>query len=242
MDLDLKKIKVLSFDCYGTLVDWEKGIVEVLRPWTKANSIKLSDDELLECFAREETVVQKNHPSWKYPQVLEEVAVRFAEDLGLEADESFQKKLAESVGNWPAFPDTVAALKELEKHFRLVILSNISEDSFQATNKNQLGIDFYKILTAEQIGTYKPDRHNFHYLIRSLAENGIQKEEILHVAQSLYHDMVPATDLGMNTVWINRRKNKKGFGATPAPSREVKTDLEFPSMGAFVNYVLSKFN
>ncbi len=239
--MELKNFKALSFDCYGTLVDWEKGIADVLLPWASENNLSVSKEALLEHFAGIETVVQQENPAWKYPKVLEEVAARLSDKLGVKVDPAFQEKLAQSVGDWPAFSDTVEALKELEKHYKLIILSNISEESFAQTNNNQLGIHFFRVLTAERIGTYKPDLNNFHFLIDHLAEEGIKKEEILHVAQSLYHDMVPATDIGLSTVWINRRQNSPGFGATPAPSRPVEVDLEFPTMGEFANYVKKTF-
>lgn len=238
--MELKKIKALSFDCYGTLVDWEAGIAAVLQPWTKAQGLELDREKVLDTFAKVETEIQKEHPDWPYMRVLEEVALRYADRLGLKADESIQQRLAHSVGNWPAFEDTREALLTLKKHFKLVILSNIDEVSFNATNQQQLNIPFDHILTAQKIGSYKPEQRNFRYLIETLGKEGIEQNEILHVAQSLYHDMEPATAMGFPTVWINRRANNPGFGATPPPSKEVKVDLEFPTMGAFAEYVTSK--
>ncbi|MEQ8425983.1 MAG: haloacid dehalogenase type II [Cyclobacteriaceae bacterium] len=234
--MDLSKFKALSFDCYGTLIDWEKGITNVLKPWLDDQGLKLSENEILEMFAKIETRVQAEHPDWKYPNVLEEVAVRIGKELNLAAGE-MKTRLANSVGQWPAFTDTTDALIKLGKQFKLVILSNISEDAFNDTNTQQLNIDFFKVLTAERIGSYKPNSRNFEFMFEELAKNGIDKSEILHVAQSLYHDMVPATSLGMKTVWINRRKNKPGSGATPLPDREVKVDLEFETLGEFSNHL-----
>lgn len=232
---------MLSFDCYGTLIDWEKGITNVLKPWLEDQDLKLSEDGILELFAKIETHVQAEHPDWKYPNVLEDVAVRMGKELNIAVGET-KTRLANSVGQWPAFPDTRDALVKLGKQFKLVILSNISEDAFNDTNTQQLNIDFFKVLTAERIGSYKPDIRNFEFMFEELAKNGIEKSEILHVAQSLYHDMVPATSLGMKTVWINRRKNKPGFGATPLPEREVKVDLEFETLGDFSKYITSQGN
>ncbi len=239
--MNITQFKALSFDCYGTLVDWEKGIVTALRPWIQSNQIDLSDEEILQVFARYETSVQIENPKWKYTQVLEEVAVRIGQELNIEAGEDIRNHLGKSVGDWPAFEDTRAALKILNDHFKLIIISNIDEESFQATNNKQLNTEFFRILTAEKIGSYKPNLRNFEYLITHLGEQGIQKNEILHVAQSLYHDIEPASEIGLSTVWINRRANNPGFGATPQPTKPVKADMEFSTMEAFAGFVEGEF-
>jgi len=134
-----------------------------------------------------------------------------------------------SVGRWPAFPDTAAALQYLKRHYKLVILSNVDRASFAKSNV-KLGVEFDRVLTAEEIGSYKPDVRNFEYAIRVLGEMGVARAKILHVAQSLYHDIVPAKSLGLRTVWVNRRKGRSGGGATLSPRGDAKPDLEVASM------------
>ena len=238
--MDLTNFKILSFDCYGTLIDWERGLIEVLGPWLASHHLKLSNNEILEIFAKFETIVQSEKPPWKYPMILQEVASRIGRELGIESDEKIKSKLAQSIGSWPAFEDTKTSLNELGKTFKLVILSNIDEQSFQQTNINQLNMKFFKVYTAQRIGTYKPDLNNFNFMIKELKKSSIEKNEILHVAQSLYHDIEPALSLGLKTAWINRRKSNPGFGATPPSSQAVKPNLEFASLYEFVQFIASK--
>jgi 2-haloalkanoic acid dehalogenase type II len=202
--------RCLTFDCFGTLVNWEKGIYDRLTPLMKRlpASHPLHNDRLgtLKAFTKHETRVQTERPSELYRAVLASAYGDLAAELGVEASAEDKASFGASVGDWPAFPDTVAALKRLHKHFKLVILSNVDKESFKRTLSGPLnGIEFDAIYTAQDIGTYKPDVNNFNYLIEHCEKDlGVRKEDIIHTAQSLFHDMVPATKVGLTSAWIER--------------------------------------
>jgi 2-haloalkanoic acid dehalogenase type II len=230
----------LSFDCYGTLIDWEAGLAAVLGPWARRQQLGLSDEKLLVAYSRNEAAVEQERPDLHYPDVLAESFRRTAEDLGVDLSDADASALAASVPDWPAFPDSAQALARLKRRYRLVILSNIDRASF-AASRRRLGVEFDAVLTAEDIGSYKPNPANFDALLVRIDELGVPRERLLHVAQSLFHDHVPAKDKGLSTVWINRRHDRAGWGATPAPSSGVQPDAEFPSMAAFADAVDSAF-
>jgi 2-haloacid dehalogenase len=167
-----------------------------------------------------------------YPKLLSVVHGKLAGHWGITTDAELDERFGRSVADWPAFPDSAAALTYLEQHYQLVILSNVDRESFAASNE-KLGVSFDAIYTAEDIGSYKPNLRNFEYLISHLAERGIDKSDILHTAQSLFHDHAPATEFGLASNWIDRRHDKQGFGATAPPPTEVHVDFRFPSMAAF---------
>jgi 2-haloalkanoic acid dehalogenase type II len=222
--LKFEEIKVLTFDCYGTLIDWECGIVTALRGWSKRCGISPSDDRLLEAFASAESKCQQAKPTALYPVILREAQTVIARSFGVEPRQEEANLLAESVGQWPAFPDSPDALRALSERYKLVIVSNIDHESF-AQSRKHLGVDFDAVFTAQDIGAYKPDLRVFEYVLARLSERKIGKTRILHVAQSLYHDHVPAKKLGLKTAWVNRRAGQAGWGATPQPPVEVKPDL-----------------
>ena len=228
----LTDFKALSFDCYGTLIDWEAGLCAALEPLAERARVAV-DDGALARFGALESEVQAEHPSWPYPQVLAAVHGRLAEEWAAERDEGEEAAFAHSVADWPAFPDSAEALAYLKGHYRLVILSNIDRASFAASNR-RLGVEFDRVLTAEEIGSYKPDLRNFDYLVARLAEDGIGKGEILHVAQSLFHDHVPANRIGLASAWIDRRSGRDG-GATPEPEQGVRYDFRFPTLAALAD-------
>ena len=153
--------------------------------------------------------------------------------LALPADGAERRRFAESVARWPAFSDSAAALAHLKHHFKLVIVSNVDRDSFRHSEQ-ALGVRFDLVVTAEDVGAYKPDAEHFRYALAALADLGVAAGAVLHLAQSLYHDHVPAQHLGLKTVWVNRRAGATGWGATPAPERTVVPDLEVPDLAAFV--------
>lgn len=225
----LSDFRALSFDCYGTLIDWESGLATALGPLARRAGIAV-DDESLAAFGALESLVQDEHPDWLYPAVLKAVHGRLAEKWGVARDEAEAAAFAGSVGDWPAFPDTPAALHYLNDHFRLIILSNIDKASFALSNR-RLGVEFDHIFTAEEIGAYKPDPRNFDFLVGRLGEQGIDKSEILHVAQSLFHDHVPANRIGLASAWIDRRSGAGG-GATPEPESGVRYDFRFETLAA----------
>ncbi len=228
----LSQFKVLSFDCYGTLVDWETGICEALVPWLERRGTTLSRERILESFARHEATQEAETPGMIYSELLACVHRRLAAEWNVAASEEDHRAFGASVGNWPPFADTTAALAYLKWHYKLVILSNVDRRSFAATNR-RLDVAFDAIHTAEEIGSYKPDLHNFHYLIDSLSKQGYGRGDILHVAQSLYHDHAPANAVGLASAWIDRRQGAQGWGATP-PAAGVHWDFRFTSLAELV--------
>jgi 2-haloacid dehalogenase len=224
----LSDFDALSFDCYGTLIDWETGLLAALRRLSERS--RVTDDDLLEHYGVIELEVERENPGLAYSQLLERVHARLCHRLGVERDEVEAARLGASVGDWPAFPDSVEALNYLKQHFKLVILSNVDRMSFAASNR-RLGVEFDHIFTAEDIGSYKPDLRNFEYLVTKLGENGIPKDKLLHTAQSLFHDHVPANQMGIASAWIDRRHDKIGGGATVLPDPMPHYDFRFASLG-----------
>ncbi len=229
--MKLSDFKVLTFDCYGTLIDWESGIVAALAPLTERLPRPLPRNEILEAHGRIEAAQQLATPGKPYRELLAVVYKRLAESWGHAV--SWQECLTygRSVGDWPAFGDSADALQYLKRHFRLVILSNVDNESFTHSNA-RLGVAFDAIYTAEDIGSYKPERRNFEYMLADLARRGIEPGDILHTAESLFHDHVPANQIGLKSCWIHRRHGDQGFGATQAPSTMPAHDFRFESMAA----------
>jgi 2-haloacid dehalogenase len=230
--MNLARYKALSFDCYGTLIDWEAGMLEVLRPWAESVGLDVDDEQLLTAYARSETAVERDDPTARYPDILAEAFRRAGQALGRSVEETWAARLANSVPDWPAFPDSADALASLGRHYQLIILSNVHRDGFAASNRRLNG-NFAAVITAEDVGSYKPMENHFRALDRTLGELGIDRGELVHVAQSLYHDHVPARREGLRSVWINRRHDRTGWGATPEPDEEWTYDLEFTSMADF---------
>jgi 2-haloalkanoic acid dehalogenase type II len=192
----------------------------------------MSDEGVLEAFSRHESAIQSEAPRTLYPDVLRESLRRTGSDLGLEVTAADADALGTSIPDWPAFPDSAGALKRLKQRYKLIILSNVDRASFAGSNR-RLEVAFDEILTAQDIGSYKPDPANFVALRQRVGAGG----KLLHVAQSLFHDHVPAKAAGLPTVWINRRHARPGWGATPAPGVDVVPDLEFDSMADFADAV-----
>jgi 2-haloacid dehalogenase len=232
--LDFRKFKALTFDCYGTLIDWESGILETLAPFRSESNRKPTDDEILEQYGLAESKAQAGDYK-RYRDVLAEVMEHLASFLDVRLTQHEVGLLANSIPYWKPFPDTVEALHVLERYYRLVILSNIDNDLFAFTSAH-LQVSFDHVVTAEQCGTYKPSHNNFNTVIDTL---NLPREEILHVAQSLYHDIKPANELGLANVWINRRSGKTGFGATRAA--ETAPTLEVPDLASLARLVEAAF-
>lgn len=223
--------KVLTFDCYGTLIDWERGLLAALRPFLDQQGKQIADDAVLEAFGAAESACEATTPAKPYPGILADAFDALCGQWGIAPDPASASRFGASVGDWPAFPDSSDALRYLKRHYKLVILSNIDRDSFAKSNK-KLGVEFDAICTAQDIGSYKPDRRNFEYAIKRVAELGFGRDAILHTAQSLYHDHAPAQALGLRSIWINRRQGKTGGGATPPAS--ARPDFTVGSMAEFV--------
>ncbi len=229
----LTDFKVLTFDCYGTLIDWETGIFNALQPLLAKVASDPGRDAVLETFARYETAQERATPDMLYPELLSDVHAQLRTHWDVNENSEFDLQFGQSVEHWPAFADSAQALAYLKQHYQLVVLSNIDRKSFAASNE-KLGVEFDAIYTAEDIGSYKPDPRNFEYMLEHLKRRGVNKTDILHTAQSLHHDHVQATAFGLATNWIDRRQDVEGYGATVPPQQEVRIDFRFPSMAAFV--------
>lgn len=231
--MGLTDFEVLSFDCYGTLIDWESGILGALEPWLAAAGKDLDRDRILSGFGDAEPRVEAANPGALYPEILSRVHGELALEWGIEPSPDDAAAFGASVGDWPAFADTPEALAYLKQHYKLVILSNVDRASF-GRSQLSLGVAFDAVFTAQDIGGYKPDPRNFHFMLDRLAGMGIKRSQVLHVAQSLYHDHVPAKALGLKTCWIDRRHDKGGAGATKAPPGDIKPDFTATSMAGLV--------
>lgn len=222
--LDFSRFEALTFDCYGTLIDWEAGILQALRPVLAVRGVRATDDEVLAHYARFEA--EAEHGEYMpYREVLRQVVERIGDVYGFTPEDRERDRLPDSMRRWPPFSDTVAALRVLGARYRLGIISNVDFDLFEATEE-KLRVAFDRLVTAELCRSYKPHRRNFNTMLALL---DLPRERVLHVAESLFHDIKPANDLGIATVWVNRRK---GRGGTPGASGtcEAQPSLEVPDM------------
>ncbi len=230
MNSDFSAFSAMSFDCYGTLIDWESGILAALHPWLEASGLAISDEEILAAFSEAEPQAERARPEALYPEILRVVVNRMARTFGIEANVVVREGLANSVGNWPAFPDSAEALARLKRRYKLIILSNVDRASIART-RQLLGVEFDAVYTAQDIGSYKPDPRNFDYLLsHAKSDLGLEPDQILHVAQSLFHDHVPAQAKGLATCWIDRRTAKQGGGATKQPGVAIEPEFTFESL------------
>ncbi|MGF6552957.1 2-haloacid dehalogenase [Paraburkholderia youngii] len=232
--MKLTDFEALTFDCYGTLIDWESGIFEALQPLLERARTPLTRDQVLEAHARHESSQQIFTPAKRYQELLSIVYKRMAEEWGLPYTHEECVAYGRSIRNWPAFPDSAAALQYLKQHYKLVILSNIDNESFTYSNA-RLQVEFDAIITAEDVGSYKPSPRNFEYMLQKLDQRGIRKGKILHTAESLFHDHKPANEFGLASCWIYRRHSQPGFGATMDPGSQPNIDFRFNSMADFVD-------
>lgn len=222
--LPFTSIRALTFDCYGTLVDWETGLLRDLRAGLEPN-LNVTDEQLLSWYAAAESEAETG-PFRKYKEVL----CRALDGVARLAKVSVRDPhaIVNGLPSWPVFPDTPAALVQLKKYYKLCITSNVDRDLFKLTQKN-LGVEFDEIVTADQIESYKPRPNHFWEALRRL---DIQKTELLHVAQSLFHDHAPAHSLGIRSVWVDRRARRPG-GATPSINSQFEPDLRFETLEEF---------
>ena len=230
--MKLGDFDVLTFDVYGTLIDWESGMIAGLKPLTRRAG-PLSRDEILQAHAFHESTAQAQTPQMRYDRVLAVVYKRLSEEWGMPATWEEALAYGASVRDWPAFDDTVEALRYLKQHYKLVVLSNVDNDSFADSNE-KLGVTFDAVYTAEDVGSYKPAPRNFDYMLASMARLGVTKEKILHTAESLFHDHVQAKAFGLANCWINRRHDQDGFGATMDPGERPDCDFVFDGMADLV--------
>ncbi|WP_110649382.1 haloacid dehalogenase type II [Salinicola peritrichatus] len=227
--MQLTDFTTLTFDVYGTLIDWESGMVAGLQPLLQRTGLSLTRDQILEAHARHESTQQRYTPHLQYRWLLAIVYKRLAEEWGVSASHDECQAYGDFVKQWPAFPDTAEALAYLKQHYKLVVLSNVDNESF-AYSQRKLGVEFDAVYTAEDVGSYKPAPCNFDYMLEKLGERGIDKPQILHTAESLFHDHQPANRFGLANCWIYRRHDKEGFGATMNPGDMPTVDFRFNSM------------
>ena len=223
--IDFGSVEALTFDCYGTLIDWESGIVRALDALLDPASAKPDPDTLLEQLGRFEPVAEQG-PFRRYREVLEDVARMYGDAYSVEVDGIAAAAFASSVALWPPFADSTEGLRALSGRYRLAIVSNVDDDLFEGSAA-RLGVSFDAVVTAEQVGSYKPARAHFDEVLERLA---LPREKVVHCAQSLYHDIGPASTLGFRCVWVNRRAGKPGKGATPPAA--ATPDLEVPDLAS----------
>ncbi len=225
----ISDFSTLTFDCYGTLIDWETGLANELQPLLAQTGGRFSREEMLLLYAKNERTVVAREPALLYSDLLAQTHRNIAQQLNIAIAEDAHQRFAASIAQWPAFADTCDALRYLKKHFACVILSNVDRIGFAASGKH-LQIEFDAVFTAQDIGSYKPDKRNFEYMLRELQKKGIERAQILHVAQSQFHDLATAVQMGLATCWIDRRAGQPGAGATPAVKRNADTDFRFESL------------
>ncbi len=228
--LDFSRFQVLTFDCYGTLINWEAGILGAVRPLLAAHGQQPTDSEILELYSELEPAAQGGE-YLRYREVLRAVVQGFGRRLGFAVSPAEADSLPDSLPDWKPFPDTVEALGRLKRRYQLAVVSNIDDDLFAHTAKH-LQVSFDHVITAQQCRSYKPSLNNFR---TAMARIGVPPDRILHVAQSLFHDVVPARSLGLATVWVNRRNLRAG--ATATRSADVRPDLEVPDLKTLADLV-----
>lgn len=225
----LNDFQALSFDCYGTLIDWESGMIAGLSGLVSRVKGGLSRDQILEAHARHESAQQAQTPTRLYRDLLPVVYKRLAEEWNVSVSIDECETYGLSVQNWPAFPDSAGALQYLKKYYKLIILSNVDNRTFSFSNE-KLEVEFDAIYTAEDIGAYKPSDRNFDYMLAHIGDIGVEKKGLLHTAESLFHDHAPANRHGLAGCWIHRRHEQGGFGATMNPGETPRYDFRFTSM------------
>lgn len=228
MTIAFDRVEVLTFDCYGTLIDWERGIIAAGRRLLGRHGEGLEDEALLAAFARHEQALEAG-PFLPYRRVLSEVARAIGREHGLALEDPEAEDFAASVADWPPFPDSVEALERLAGRYQLAVITNCDDDLFEASRR-RLDVTFAEVVTAQQVGSYKPDPRNFETMLARLA---VPHEHIVHVAQSLFHDHVPARALGLATVWVDRRHGRQGGGATPPAA--ATPDLVVPDLASLAD-------
>ncbi len=229
--LDYTQFDALTFDVYGTLIDWETGLLEAFRPVLSAHGVQAEEEDLLARYAGHEAAAEAG-PYQRYRDLLAAGLRGVGEELGFEPADDELARFGGSVVDWPAFPDAVEGLARLRQRFGLGVITNCDDDLFEASNA-RLGRPFTWVVTAEQVGAYKPDPRNLRTVLERV---GLPQERVLHVAQSLYHDHGPAGRIGLRSVWIDRRHDRPGSGATPVA--EAHPDATFPDLASFVEAVL----
>jgi len=231
MSLRLSDFDAVTFDVYGTLIDWEPAIIAFLAQWAKEDGVAANDEELLMAFDRARAEIQKIRPALLYPDVLRRCFDRIATEYGLSKDEKHREAFALAPHGWPAYADTQAGLTALQARAKIGALSNIDEASL-GSSCAKMRIQFDLVVTAERVGAYKPDWPHFHTGIADLSRMGIPRERILHVGQSLRADITPANKLGLKCAWIHRPGRLLGLSGEGAA--EARPDLTVNTLAELV--------
>jgi 2-haloacid dehalogenase len=225
-----ESIRLITFDCYGTLIDWESGMLAALRPLFSRDGHNVPDLKILELYGEIEAELESG-PYLPYREVLAQAAREVGRRLGIEVSDEAGSAFAESLTRWKPFSDTVPALQSLARRFRLGIISNVDDDLFAETRKKLAPVEFDFVITAQQMQSYKPAKRNFEEAVR---RSGFSKDQVLHAGQSLYHDIAPANALGIRNVWVNRPSIRPGSGAArpgmATPNYEVHTLAELSKL------------
>lgn len=229
----LASFNTLTFDVVGTLIDFEKGILDWFQPTLTRRCVQKGDEDILTTFADCEHKFQQEAPDKPFTAMLPLIYRDMAALWNIDVRESEAKDFRDSIQTWPAFPDAVAALKELRMHYKLVAVTNADAWALQFMSAT-LGNPFDEHVTCDKVGVNKPSPRVFNYVLEKLATLGVRKADILHTAQSQYHDIVPAMELGISTMWIERRHGKGSFGATPTPEQIAEPTFHATSMEDFV--------
>jgi 2-haloacid dehalogenase len=224
--MDFSQFDLISFDCYGTLVDWKRSLRDIMEPFIKRHKLNLSADQLFDLFfkADQRSVSEKYKP---YRDILVDIMDEMGKELNINLNQAERTCLVDRFGDWTAFPDTSDALQELKKRYKLAIISNVDDELFDVT-KRCLGVSFDYIITAKQVGSYKPSKNNF---IKAIEKFELPSERVLHVAQSIYHDIIPTNELGWSNVWVNRYNEPERIDPAEFP------DLEVPDLASLVRII-----
>jgi putative hydrolase of the HAD superfamily len=235
-EIRLRDFNTLTFDLVGTLIDFETGILDWFRPMLGRHGVSKTDEEILTAFAAVEDKYQRETPEKPFTEMLPLISRDMASGWGFGFRDEDAEGFRDSIRSWPPFPDTVEALEELGTRYRLVAVTNADAWALEHMSAN-MGDPFQEMVTCDEVGVNKPSPRVFEYVRDKLALAGVEKKDILHTAQSQYHDIVPASALGFATMWIERRHGKGGFGATPRPQRISTPTFHAASMADFVRQV-----
>ena len=228
--LDLSRYEWLSFDCYGTLVDWESGITDAAAAVFARHGVRRSKEEILALFADAEPKVQTSGEFLDYRRVLVDVMQLMAWAVSIRLPPESAGSLPDSLPNWPIFPDAPGALKQLQSRYRLAVISNVDDDLFRQSEE-ALGIKFDVVVTSQQARSYKPNLLGFELAQERM---GVERDRWLHVGESLYHDIGPANRLGIDSAWVSRPDRGGGTRRTDSiPS------LTVPDLGALAELAVA---